>query len=105
MSRFHLRDLSTNPNINWTESKGNHNWQFSLPPLDYHKVVQDILNDYDFIAITERMDESLVVMKILLNLTLDEILYSKPARSAGSFSNGGIFDEGEILAAFKDVVH
>jgi hypothetical protein len=56
--------------------------------MDYHQVVQEILDDYDFIAITERMDESLVVMKILLNLTMDEIVYSKPARSAGSFSNG-----------------
>jgi hypothetical protein len=61
---------------------------FMLPALEYNKVVQDILDEYDFIAITERMDESLVVMKYLLNLTLEEILYIKPARSAGSFSNG-----------------
>lgn len=43
--------------------------------------------DYDFIAVTERMDESLVVWKILFNLDFYDILYIK-ARSAGTFSNG-----------------
>ena len=43
--------------------------------------------DYDFIAVTERLDESLVVWKILFNLDFYDILYIK-ARSSGSFSNG-----------------
>ncbi|KAL7577563.1 hypothetical protein ACA910_015092 [Epithemia clementina (nom. ined.)] len=51
------------------------------------KVVQDILDGYDFIAITERMDESLVAMQMLLNLTTKDILYTR-ARSSASFSNG-----------------
>ena len=51
------------------------------------KIVQDILDDYDFIAIMERMDESLVVFQMLLGLTTKEILYTR-ARSAGGFSNG-----------------
>ncbi|KAL7577561.1 hypothetical protein ACA910_015091 [Epithemia clementina (nom. ined.)] len=51
------------------------------------KVVQDILDGYDFIAITERMDESLVAMQMLLNLTTKDVLYTR-ARSSGSFSNG-----------------
>lgn len=59
-------------------------------PIDYTKVVQDILDDYDFIAVTERMDESLVAMKLLLGLTVEEIVYAKAARSAGSFSNGHV---------------
>jgi hypothetical protein len=45
------------------------------------------LDEYDFIAITERMDESLIVFKLLLGLDLYDILYIK-ARSAGTFSNG-----------------
>lgn len=52
-----------------------------------HMVIGDILEDYDFIAIMERMDESLVVLQMLLNLTTKEILYTR-ARSGGSFSNG-----------------
>ena len=36
----------------------------------------------------ERMDESLVALKLLLNLTVEEILYVKPSRTSGSFSNG-----------------
>jgi hypothetical protein len=52
-----------------------------------HNVIADILKDYDLIAIMERMDESLVVLQMLLNLTTKEILYTR-ARSAGAFSNG-----------------
>lgn len=59
-----------------------------VEPIDYTKVVQDILDDYDFIAVTERMEESLVAMKLLLGLTVEEIVYAKISRSAGSFSNG-----------------
>lgn len=56
--------------------------------IDYSEIVQKILDDYDFIAVTERMDESLVAMKLLLGLSVEEILYAKKSRSAGSFSNG-----------------
>jgi len=57
------------------------------PNYDANQIVQDILDDYDFIAIMERMDESLVVFQMLLGLTTKEILYTR-ARSSGSFSNG-----------------
>jgi hypothetical protein len=82
---MHLRDLTVNPELVMYQGEGS---LHSLPPLDYHTVVQEILDDYDFVGVTERMDESLIVMKFLLNLTLKEILYVKPARTAGSFSNG-----------------
>lgn len=58
---------------------------FGSTPLT--QVVQDILNSYDFVAVTERMDESLVALQMLLNLTTNEILYTR-ARSSGTFSNG-----------------
>lgn len=51
------------------------------------KLVQDILKQYNFIAITERMDESLVVFKILLGLDFEDILYMS-AKSSGSFTTG-----------------
>lgn len=52
-----------------------------------HAIIGDILEDYNFIAIMERMDESLVVLQMLFNLTTKEILYTR-ARSGGTFSNG-----------------
>jgi hypothetical protein len=84
-SRMHLQDLAVDPKLVMYEGEGT---SHSLPLLDYQSVVQEILDEYDFIGVTERMDESLIVMKFLLNLTLKEILYAKPSRTAGSFSNG-----------------
>ena len=37
-------------------------------------VITELLREYDFIALTERMDESLVVLQLLLNLPLGDIL-------------------------------
>jgi hypothetical protein len=57
--------------------------------VEHRDVVRDILDDYDFLAVTERLDESLVALQMLLNLTTREILYSARARSSGTFSFGG----------------
>lgn len=53
----------------------------------YGPIVKRIIDGYDFIAITERLDESMVVLKMLLGLELQDILYVRE-RSQGSFSNG-----------------
>lgn len=50
-------------------------------------IVANILSQYDFIAITERLDESLVVMKLLLGLDMEDILYMS-AKKHGSFTSG-----------------
>jgi uncharacterized protein with GYD domain len=57
------------------------------PNFERHKLIGDLLEDYDLVAIMERMDESLVALQMLLNLTTKEIVYTR-ARSSGSFSNG-----------------
>jgi hypothetical protein len=49
--------------------------------------VAAILKDYDFIGITERMDESLVVLQLLLHLPTSDILYVI-AKSKGGFDDG-----------------
>jgi hypothetical protein len=54
---------------------------------DHKLIVKEIIDGYDFIAITERMEESLVVFKMLLGLDLEDILYVRE-RSQGAFSNG-----------------
>lgn len=51
------------------------------------QTAQAILNDYDFIAITERLDESLVVLQLLLNLSTADILYLS-AKHNGHFDDG-----------------
>jgi hypothetical protein len=52
-----------------------------------HDAVQSIMKEYNFIGILERLDESLVVLQMLLSLKTSDILYLK------SKVNGG-FDDG-----------
>jgi hypothetical protein len=60
--------------------------QFGRPQdINYTQIVRDILHDYDFIGVTERMDESLVVLSYLMDLSLDEILYVKNPRASGGW--------------------
>ena len=51
------------------------------------KLANDIMRGYDFIGITERMDESLVVLMMMLRLQISDILYIK-AKSSGGFDDG-----------------
>lgn len=46
-----------------------------------------IIQDYDFIGITERLDESLVVMQMLLGLRTTDMVYVK-AKGSGGFDDG-----------------
>jgi hypothetical protein len=52
------------------------------------KIVQSIMDDYDFIGMAERMDESLVIMKMLLQLDMNDILYLS-AKHGGGYDDGG----------------
>lgn len=54
-------------------------------PRRLRAMVQRVLDDYDFLAVSERMDESLVTLQFLLNLTLGDILVSS-SKVAGSFT-------------------
>ena len=47
-----------------------------------------ILEEYDFIGITERMDESAVLMMMLLNLPMSDVLYLS-AKGKGGYDDGG----------------
>eukprot|EP00545_Synedropsis_sp_CCMP1620_P014125 CAMPEP_0119015926 /NCGR_PEP_ID=MMETSP1176-20130426/11726_1 /TAXON_ID=265551 /ORGANISM="Synedropsis recta cf, Strain CCMP1620" /LENGTH=327 /DNA_ID=CAMNT_0006969251 /DNA_START=189 /DNA_END=1172 /DNA_ORIENTATION=- len=59
------------------------------PQLEGEDAVQHILQDYDFIGITERMDESMVVWSMLLDLELEDILYLKSNEGGGMASIPG----------------
>ena len=65
---------------------------FSLRALNEtspKEAAQGILQDYDFIGLTERMDESLVVLQMLLGLSIADILYFSANKSGGYDVGGG----------------
>lgn len=45
-------------------------------PTALHNLVQETLRNYDFIAVTDRMDESLVAMALLLGVPVADVLVS-----------------------------
>ncbi len=49
----------------------------------------EIIHDYDFIAIAERLDESLVVLSLLLDIPLGDVLHLDSKRSEGYDGEGG----------------
>jgi len=57
------------------------------PPNSAASITNQILSDYNFIGITERMDESLVVLSMLLDLELTDVLYLT-AKGSGGFDDG-----------------
>jgi hypothetical protein len=52
--------------------------------------VNQILQDYNFIGITERIDESLVALQMILGLKTSDILYTS-AKDFGSWDDQGVF--------------
>jgi hypothetical protein len=56
--------------------------------LDPVETANTILKDYDFIGVTERMDESAVAMAMLLGLPFGDVLYLK-AKGHGGYDDGG----------------
>jgi hypothetical protein len=48
----------------------------------------DVLEEYDFVGITERMDESAVLLMMLLNLPMSDVLYLS-AKGKGGYDDGG----------------
>jgi hypothetical protein len=52
------------------------------------RMINRILEEYNFIGITERMEESAVCLMMLLNLKMGTILYLS-AKASGGFDDGG----------------
>jgi Sulfotransferase family len=50
-------------------------------------VINTILSDYDFIGVTERMDESVVVLSMLMDVPLGDVLYLN-AKGHGGYDDG-----------------
>jgi len=55
---------------------------------EFKSIANDIMREYDFIAITERFDESMVAMSMLLRgVTLGDFLYLS-SKTAGGYDDG-----------------
>lgn len=54
-----------------------------LNVTDLFARVQQVINDYDFLVVTERMDESLVALQLLMNLTIGDILLTSSKVGGG----------------------
>lgn len=52
--------------------------------------VNEIIDNYDFIGITERLDESLVALQMILGLKTSDILYSS-AKGNGNWDDKGFY--------------
>ncbi|KAL7580776.1 hypothetical protein ACA910_001056 [Epithemia clementina (nom. ined.)] len=79
---YYLKTVAMRPTLNQLKSSP------SPPPRNRTEMVESILYDYDFVALTERMDESLVVLSMLWNVPLADVLYLS-AKQGGSYDGGG----------------
>lgn len=70
--------------LSWLSTKG-----YRFGQSDPVRCSNNILSDYDFIGVTERMDESAVCLMMLLRLKLADILHL-------SSKNSGGYDDGEF---------
>lgn len=68
----------------------------SLSPYnkEHEADTREILESYDFLGISERIDESLAVLKLILGLEIQDVLYlpTPKAIATGSKDNSGNFD-------------
>ena len=51
-------------------------------------IINKILSDYNFIGVTERMDETLVALMMILNVPMGTIMYLK-SKTSGGYDDGG----------------
>ena len=56
-----------------------------LNPNVVHETVKGIMNDYDFLMLVERFDESLVAMQLMLGLRPSDILYLSSKQAGSSY--------------------
>jgi Galactose-3-O-sulfotransferase len=84
------RKISVDYYLRFLYTKNNFTRQTMHENIDNtpQKVINSILNTYDFIGIMERMDESAVVLMMLLNLRMSDILYLR-SKSKGGYDGGG----------------
>jgi hypothetical protein len=58
------------------------------------KIANEILRSYNFVGVTERMDESLVALAMILGVPIADVTYLS-AKSSGGFDDGGQMSDGD----------
>jgi hypothetical protein len=81
---FQLRYLSLEPIKKWSA------WNETAPtsvqdPEAIQRNIKQVIQKYDFLALTERLDESLVAMQLLLDLPVSDILSTSSKVGGGYF--------------------
>ena len=79
----------------------------SLPEQDLVRVVQeDILSVYDFLGVVERMDESLAVLSLLLNVPATDVIVLNAKNSGGydDHKNCYLIQKANVTPAVKNFV-
>eukprot|EP00980_Cylindrotheca_fusiformis_P000121 scaffold21_cov107-Cylindrotheca_fusiformis.AAC.15 len=66
-------------------------------PDAIHRNLEKILQDYDFIILAERYDESIVVLQLLLGLEATDVLYLSSKKSGDSYHPNPKFDSCALL--------
>ena len=93
IDQYYLRALATTPySIRNSSSSSSSSTITTITDGTAVRTANQILQDYDFIAITERMDESIVALQLILNLTIADVLYLN-AKRQGEFDDGGYRQE------------
>ena len=71
---YYFRSLNVNRNLNPYNRK-------------HEAHIQELLESYKFLGISERMDESLAVLKIILDLDIQDVLYLPTPKAKASVKN------------------
>lgn len=73
--------------VEWlTDYNRGGNNQFRYIRSSAHDTLDDVFKTYDFIALTERFDESMVVLAAMLNVSLSEMLYAGETKKGNHLS-------------------
>ena len=86
-------------------------WVSFVRGSNHTAMIESILYDYDFVAVTERMDESIVALAILWGIPLADVLYfsAKSPEKNGGYDGGGAgacfpILKGEIVPGMQEVI-
>mmetsp|Transcript_16721 Transcript_16721/g.29770 ORF Transcript_16721/g.29770 Transcript_16721/m.29770 type:complete len:262 (+) Transcript_16721:525-1310(+) len=94
---FADKELTTESKMIYLKAYGNDNQYRYMRPRSFW-TLDDTLKEYDLVAVTERLDESLVVLAALLKIPLGDVVYlaaSSKSCASGAFKqcHPEIYDE------------
>lgn len=89
MGGFQSAFMSTDEKLPmYTFWKANDPERIQQPDLLFDRI-DNLFNSYDFIGVSERLNESLVILSFLLDLSLTDIAYQSFRKNSGNYVQGG----------------